>query len=103
MADRAYLERLSRDLTDQGKLIEAGWIALRIATLPANASANQLHDMRIAFFSGAQHLWGSIFAILSEGIEPTKKDEHRMELIDTELAEFVEQMKLELTKTKGSS
>lgn len=29
MADRAYLERLSRELTDKGKLIEAGWVGLR--------------------------------------------------------------------------
>jgi hypothetical protein len=34
MADKAFLERLSRELTDQGKLIEAGWIGLRIVRVP---------------------------------------------------------------------
>ena len=37
MADRVYLERLARDLTDKGKLIEAGWISLRIAAVPLDA------------------------------------------------------------------
>src|SRR5580693_9066419 len=30
LADKAYLQRLSRELIDQGKLIEAGWLGLRI-------------------------------------------------------------------------
>jgi len=52
MADRAYLERLSRELTDKGKLIEAGWVSLRLAAIPPNAPAVQLQEKRNAFFAG---------------------------------------------------
>ena len=39
MADRASLERLSRSLADQGKLIEAGFVGLRLACDLDNAPA----------------------------------------------------------------
>lgn len=63
MADRQYLERLSRELTDKGKLIEAGWIGLRIACDLEDAPKVQLEEMRNAFFAGAQHLFSSIMTI----------------------------------------
>jgi DNA modification methylase len=50
MADRAFLERLSRELTDQGKLIEAGWVSLRLAAIPLDASALQLQEMSAETF-----------------------------------------------------
>jgi hypothetical protein len=42
MADRQFLEQLSRKLADEGKLIEAGWVALRLQAIPHNAPAVQL-------------------------------------------------------------
>ncbi len=88
MADREFLERLSRDLTDQGKLIEAGWVGLRIAAMDPNAPAIQLQEMRKAFFAGAQHLFASIMTIMEEGSEPTEADLNRMSLISDELESF---------------
>jgi hypothetical protein len=60
MADRAHLAQMHRKLLDSGCLIEAGWVALRLAAVPMDASALQLDEMRSAFFAGAQHVFASI-------------------------------------------
>jgi hypothetical protein len=101
MADRAYLERISRELTDQGKLIEAGWLGMRIACQLENAPPLQLQEMRMAFFAGAQHLLGSIMAILDPGEEPTDKDMERMDLIQRELKAFVDDFTIRYCPTEG--
>lgn len=103
MADRAHLDRVTRELTDQGKLIEAGWIGLRLACFPpnGNAPADQLKSMREAFFAGAQHLFASIMAILEPDAEPTDKDLERMELIQTELQAFINDFTIRHVPTEG--
>jgi hypothetical protein len=83
------LERLSRALADQGKLIEAGFVGMRLACDLHDAPADQLREMRMAFFGGAQHLFSSIMSILEPGAEPTDKDIERLDLINTELQEFI--------------
>lgn len=100
MADRDYLERLSRELTDKGKLIEAGWIGLRLAVVPADAPKVQLEEMRKAFFAGALHLFSSIMTILDEGREPSAEDLRRMGLIDTELRSFGHDLEREISGTE---
>jgi hypothetical protein len=101
MADRAYLERLMRELTDKGKLIEAGWISLRIASVPLDAPPVQLEEMRNAFFAGAHHLFGSIMTILEPDAEPTDKDLDRMSLINKELEDFIQVFELKNFPAKG--
>lgn len=104
MADRAYLERLARDLTDKGKLIEAGWVSLRIAAVPLDASPTQLEEMRNAFFAGAQHLFSSIMTVLDpEGEEPTEADMLRMAMIQNELDNFIQAFELKHFPAKGSA
>ena len=103
MADRAYLERLSRELADQGKLIEAGWISLRILWIPLDAPASQIDDLRSAFFAGARHLFSSIITILDPGAEPTDKDLARMDLIDQELRDFINDFEARNIPTRGSA
>lgn len=88
MADRAFLERLTQELIDKGKLIEAGFVGLRLAAIPLDADKVRLREMKMAFFAGAQHLYASIMAALDPGDEPTERDLRRMELIDAELREF---------------
>lgn len=102
MADPQFLERLSRELADQGKLIEAGWVAMRLHVVPLNAQAAQLDNMRLAFMAGAQHLFASIMTVLDPGAEPTGADMRRIDLIDRELAAFGEELKLRIA-TKGSA
>jgi hypothetical protein len=89
MADRAFLNRLTAELTDQGKLIEAGWVSMRIACDLETAPPDQLHQMRMAFFAGAQHLLGAMCSFLEEGTEPTDKDMKRMDMIHKELNTFI--------------
>lgn len=100
MADRNHLERLARELTDKGKLIEAGWVGLRLAAIPDDAPKAQLEEMRKAFFAGAQHLFGSLMGILEEDAEPTESDLRRMDLIDTELRAFAEELEREIGRTR---
>jgi hypothetical protein len=89
---RELLEGLSRELTDKGQLIEAGWVALRASAVPLDASEDQLREMRMAFFAGAQHLFGSIMTILDPEAEPTEADLKRMESINDELNKFLAEM-----------
>lgn len=101
MADKAFLERLSRELVDQGKLIEAGWVGLRVACDLEDTPKVQLQEMRNAFFAGAQHLFASIMAILEPDAEPTDKDLERMDLIDRELKTFINDFQLRNLPTEG--
>jgi hypothetical protein len=103
MADRAFLERLSRELADQGKLIEAGWVGLRVACDLEDAPKVQLEEMRNAFFAGAQHLFSSIMTILEPDAEPTEKDLERMDLIDKELRAFINDFTIRNIPIGGSA
>lgn len=93
MADRHYLEQLTKKLADDGKLVEAGWMSLRIMALPLDAGAAQVGDMRMAFMCGAQHLFASMMMMLDPGVRETEADLTRMELIDAELEAFGEELK----------
>ena len=85
---KAALDKVARDLTDQGRLIEAGWITLRALILPRTAPAVQIDEMRKAFFAGAQHLFASIVSILEPDADVTEADLRRMSLIHEELERF---------------
>jgi hypothetical protein len=102
MADRAYLEQFARKLADEGKLIEAGWVGLRILCVPQTASPAQIDDMRLAFMAGAQHLFVSIMTILDPGTEETAADMARMDLIHRELETVRKELELRVARPKGS-
>ena len=93
MASKELLDELARQLVDAGKLIEAGWVSLRMTVLPPDASETQLDETRFAFFAGAQHLFASIMSFLDSDMEPTERDLLRMSKLQTELDEFLEEMK----------
>jgi hypothetical protein len=105
MADRNYLERLSRELADAGKLIEAGWIGYRLGVLPDNAPPVQLEECKMAFFAGSQHLFHSLITIMdpTHDSEPTPGDLRKMDLIDKELREFASKLALQASKHQGSA
>lgn len=96
MADRQFLEQLSKKLADDGRLIEAGWVTLRIAAMDPTAPKTQLDEMRMAFMAGAQHLFASIMTVLDPGDTETAADLRRMNLIDRELRAFADELKLRL-------
>jgi len=94
---------ISKRLTDQGKIIEAGWIGLRFMSIPLDAPDIQVEEMRNSFFAGAQHLFTSIMTILDPGTEPTDKDLERMGLIDKELKNFIKIFSAKNIKTQGTA
>ena len=93
MSDQSEIDAvtiaLTKALADEGKLIEAGWVSLRHVTMPPDAPQEQLDDLRMAFFAGAQHLFGSIMNILDAGEEATDADQARMSAINDELNTFI--------------
>lgn len=103
MADRHYLQQLTKRFADEGKLIEAGWVAMRLHVIPLDAPADQLREMRLAYMAGAQHLFSSIMNALDPDAEPTDGDMRRMELIDRELQAFSDELKLRVQKPVGSA
>jgi hypothetical protein len=89
----AVLRELSQRLVREGKLIEAGWISLRLVAIPADAPELQIEEMRNAFFAGAQHLFASILSVLDPGEEPTAADLQRFDNINDELTRFIDDYK----------
>ena len=87
---RAVLDDMARRLADEGKLVEAGWIAFRLSCIPMTASDVQLREMRIAFMSGAHHLFFAIIQAIEEGDEPTDSDLERMDKVAAELKAFLD-------------
>jgi hypothetical protein len=80
--------RLTKELADQGKLIEAGFAVFAHFVIPKDAPAVQLDEMRLAYMAGAEHLFSSIMNILDPGEEPTEADLLRMDLIQKEIDEW---------------
>lgn len=106
MTDKAEIHRLAqelgRKLTDEGKLIKAGWVGFEAMVMPASASEAQRDDMEIAFFAGAQHLFATMMSIMEEGVEPTANDMNRMNQIDAELDRFAELMKANMEAMRSA-
>jgi hypothetical protein len=98
---RQLIDEVTRKLVDEGKLIEAGWASLRMMAVAPDAPQVQLDEMRMAFFAGAQHLFGSLMSFLEAGEEPTETDLKRMDAIHKELGEFIEQFELRNSRTGG--
>lgn len=85
-------DKLCKELQNQGLFIEVGWRTLAWMLIPEDANANQLRDMRFAFFSGAQHLFAGIIGGLDDDKDPTEEDIKHMELIHNELAIFAKEL-----------
>lgn len=86
-----------------GRLVEGGWQALRIAVLEDGTSPQQLADMRMAFFAGASHLFSAIMACLDKGPDVTDEDLARMSAIHDELASFATELQLRILPTQGNA
>lgn len=95
--------QLSKELADQGKLIEAGWAAFERFVVPAGAGEVQRREMRLAFMGGAEHVWSSMLAVMDEDREPTARDLKRMELIQKELDEWRKILFERVTPAQGKA
>lgn len=88
VVDPELLRQITVKLTEEGKLMEAGWAGLRLACGLMDAPPDQLKEMRQAFFAGGQHLFSSIMNVLDSDREPTMADLQRMSAIADELEAF---------------
>lgn len=79
---------LTKELTEQGKLIEAGFALFASHVISKDAPAIQFSEMQLAFMAGAEHVWSSAMNMLDPGEEPTDADLGRMELIQREIDEW---------------
>jgi hypothetical protein len=102
-AVRQAADMLAKELSDQGRLIEAGWSIFKGLTIPLDAPEVQIREMRLAFMAGAEHLFSSIVGILDAGDEPTDDDLRRMNLIHNELNTFRKELELRYGPTEGSA
>lgn len=84
----ALAERLAGELTDRGKLLEAGCAAMIKHFWPDGVSEQQRRDLRMAWFLGCDHLFFGAMGAMSEGTEITERDEARMAGIQDELDQF---------------
>lgn len=85
-------EAICRALIDQGKLIEAEFMALRFCAMDADALEVEVREARQIFFLGAQYVFSRIRLMLEPGAEVTENDRTRITLFQTELETFVEQL-----------
>lgn len=85
--------KLTKELSDQGKIIEGGWVGFRMVAMHKDAPPLQVEEMRNAFFAGAQNLFASIMVMLDPVTEPTDQDLNRMTLIHEELDNFIANFK----------
>lgn len=90
------VKRITKELTEQGRIIEAGWRSMEILVVPPTAPRLQRIEMRKAFFAGAQHLWASMLISADEDPAPTDAEERRMEMIHHELEGFVKELVAEM-------
>lgn len=90
---RAMLDALAVKLADEGKVIEAGWIAMRAGCMAADAPEDQVREMRMAYMAGAQHLFACVMVMLDPGEEPSVADLKRMGSIDAELRNFAGELR----------
>jgi hypothetical protein len=90
-AIRKAVDEVTRRLTAEGRLVEAGFGAMMILLYPEGLLDDaRIVELRDAFMVGAQHLFGSIIgSLLDEDAEPTAADMDRMAKIDAELDQFV--------------
>lgn len=83
----AAARKIAVEWADQGKILEGGWQAFATIWLK-DAPADQLHEMRKAYFLGAEHLFACIMGFLDSDAEPTEQDMRRMSLLHKELDAF---------------
>jgi hypothetical protein len=91
----------TKDLTDKGKLIEAGFAIFAHYVMPKDVSPLQMSEMRLAFMAGAEHLFSSIMSILDPGSEPTDADLRRMDIISRELDEWRAKLSERIDPSQG--
>jgi hypothetical protein len=80
---RSMIERLQDDFLSQGRLMELGWMTFKAKVFP-DITVEQEYKLKLAYMSGAQHLWGSA--------NNMNLDETRKSLINVELERYADEI-----------
>jgi hypothetical protein len=97
---------VTKELINQGKLIEAGFVAYRLFVMSKDAPPVQVDECRLAFMAGADHVFSSMMSTLDPDAEPTDADLKRLDEIHAELERWRETIKARVAQaqpTKGSA
>ena len=100
MNQKALFQTLTKRLTDNGRLVEAGFVGFR-ATMSPDVPEAQIDDMRIAFYAGAAHIFRSVGAMMDDGAEPSDTEIERMGKLNAEIERFEQWFKLHYEPAKG--
>jgi hypothetical protein len=92
MADRGYLKRRMNELVDQDRLIEAGWVAMRIEGIEKAMPLEDLESVRQIFFAGAAYLMSTVMTIRSPDHPPTDEEMRRLGALAIEVEKFQDAM-----------
>ena len=84
----SFWEKITKEAIDQGKVIEVGWLATRVAMMKRGMPKALEAEVRKVFFLGAHHLYSAMMEMLEAGEEPTDNDMNRMNKIHDELEAF---------------
>jgi hypothetical protein len=96
---RAAHDAIMQNAAGRGQVVAAGFAAFVAVLVKPETTPEVLDRYRVAYFSGAQHLFASIMSILDPGADPTEADLQRMTLIASELEAFCKELALRLTPT----
>jgi hypothetical protein len=106
MTDKEIIQEavthFTKKLVDDGKLIEAGFVAFRKFVMSPKAPPIQVSEMQLAFMAGADHLFSCIMTFLDPDSEPTETDLDRMDKLSEELKRWRGQIKLRAEKSQGT-
>lgn len=91
-----FAQQLVEEAAKQGKLILAGWLALKLQAARGGATKQQLENLRMAYYAGAEHLFSSLMNIMDPNEEITNADMEKMGLISNELQAWREEVQKEL-------
>lgn len=87
-------DELVRDLTNNGRLIEAGWVELHQYAITKNAPAAWVRELRMVYFAGAHFLFSHILRTMGsdQSDESAGQDLARLNLISAELDAFAREV-----------
>jgi len=94
--------RLTKDLVDQGKLLEASWQLYRLLMLKA-AFHEPREAEREAFEAGCELVFTSIMNMMEPGTEPTEHDLQRMDSIFREVQAIQQRLQLKYGRSMGNA
>lgn len=102
---REIMIKIGRTLVDSGLPVEAGFQMFRKMFVQEGVPEDQLKDLKVCFFAGAEYLFGTLMSIMSPGDEVGEADLSRMDSINNELEPFREFLQtaydINMQKEKG--